>query len=205
MGLDLASTDNPIGFAPWEKVISARWYAIVTANAVEVNIGDSMEIVGEAVATPMYGTLPKVITEETGAAGTIVGVCLNLLDSDGHPTQRIAATTTGNSVIAGYAFVADSPQQLYVVQEDGDTSSLQVADIGQNIDAVKTETPSASNGYLSTMELDSNTMANTSTLAYKIVGIHPDDTISSDGSAGNNCRFIVKVNSAYLGDALTGV
>ena len=93
--------------------------------------------------------------------------------------------------------------QRYLVQEDGDTSSLQVADIGLNVDGVGT-TGSTTTGR-SLMEIDSDSAATTNTLAWKIVGIHPDDTISAAGAAGNHARFIVMPNSSHLAANVVGV
>ncbi len=205
MGIDYATVDAPLGLQPWECTLRERPYAIVTSNAVAVSIGDMVEAVGEAVITPLHGNLMKVITEETGAAGSIVGAVTGLMDSDGFPVAYIAASTTGNGVIAGYAMVADHPDQTFVAQEDGDTSSLQVADIGYNIDMVSTQSATSANGYLGKMELDSDTVANTATLALKLWGVHPDDTISAAGAAGNYCRFLVKINTHFYGDGIVGV
>ena len=49
---------------------------------------------------------------------------------------------------------------------------------------------------MSGCELDSDTVAATITLDCKILGVHPEDTISSAGAAGNHCRFIVMINVA---------
>jgi len=164
-----------------------------------------MEDVAEAVATPKMGVLPKAIPEETGAATSILGVCLATFDHNFDPCYYIPITTTGNSVIAGYALIADHPDQEYVIQEDGATSSIQVADMGLNADCVLTHAITASDNYHSNYELDSNTVNTTSTLALKIIGVHPEDSISSAGAAGNHCRFIVKVNASYFGANATAV
>lgn len=201
----MASTDAANGLEPWECLKRERPYAIVTNNAVAISIGDMVETAGAAVFTQLHGNLLMIITEETGAAGSIVGVVTQLLDSDGYPVDYIAASTTGNSVIAGYALVADHPDQTFKVQEDGDTSSIQVADIGLNADMISTQTATESNGYLSKMELDSDTVATTATLALKVWGVHPDDTISPAGAAGNHCRFLVKINTHFHGDGIVGV
>lgn len=203
MGANQASSDTPFGLQPYGPVLRANWYAVVTSNGVAMSIGDMVESVGAAVATPLHGYLQKVITEETGAAGTIVGAVLGLMDHTGFPIDYLPVTTVGNGTIAGYALVADHPEQQYVAREDGDTSSLVVADIGLNIDMISTHAAVAANRYRSKMELNSDTMAVTATLALKILGVHPDDTISASNAAGGHCRFIVKVNSSYTGD-ITG-
>lgn len=199
MGKDMASTDAPFGIQPYEKIIHASMYAVVTSNSVAMAIGDSVEAVGTAITTAKLGTIQACITEETGAAASIIGGVLALFDHNMLPVNRIAVTTTGDGTVAGYALVADSPDQFYIAAEDGDTSSIQVADIGLNVDLVSTHAAAAANNYLSKMEIDSNTIANTATLAWKVLGVHPDDSISAAGAAGNHARFIIKLNTPYLG------
>lgn len=197
-GPDHVSTDAAFGFIPWGPVIRANLYAIVTSNAVAVYRGMLMEAVGEAVLTPKFGYLAKAISEETGADGTIIGAVLAIFDHNMNSVKYLAATTTGNSTIAGYALIADSPDQLYVAQEDGDTSSLAATAIGGTADAIGT-TGSTTTGQ-SLMEIDSNTINTTNSLALKIVNIHPDDSFYPAAAAGGKSRFIVKINSNYLGN-----
>jgi hypothetical protein len=203
MGKDLATTDAAFGFAPWGNVLEANIYAIVTNNAVALGPGMLMEVVGTAITTKHYGTIQAAISEETGAAGSILGAVLACFDHNNAPISYIPASTTGDGVVAGYALIADHPQQLYVAQEDGVTSSLVVADIGLNVDAIGT-TVNTTTG-ISLMEIDSNTMNTTNTLALKLVGVHPDDTISAAGAAGNWCRFICMINSAHKAANVVGV
>jgi hypothetical protein len=203
MGLDLATSDAPFGFQPFGNVLRARWYAIVTEYATAVFPGDAMEIGGTAITTARMGTLQNAQVEETGAAGSILGACLALEDSDGVPVGSIAASTVGDGTVAGYALIADHPQQEYVVQEDGDTSSIVVANIGLNAEGISTHAGDT-NTNRSKMELDSSSVATTATLAWKVIGVHPDDTISAAGAAGNYCRFIVMPNSAHKAANVVG-
>ncbi len=66
-----------------------------------------------------------------------------------------------------------------------------------NADLISTHEPTKSNGYKSKMEIDSSSIAPTPDLAIKITNAHPDDTVSPDGSADNNSRFIFKINNHY--------
>jgi hypothetical protein len=173
-------------------------YAIVTNNAVAVYRGMLMEGVGESVLTPKMGYLQKAISEETGADGSIIGAVLAIFDHDMNPVKYLAAATTGNSTIAGYALIADSPDQLYLAQEDGDTSSLAAADIGNTVEAIGTT--GDTNTGMSLMEIDSSSKNTTSTLALKLINIHPDDSFVAAAAAGGHSRYIVKINSAYMGN-----
>uniref|UniRef100_A0A6H1ZGG7 Putative structural protein n=1 Tax=viral metagenome TaxID=1070528 RepID=A0A6H1ZGG7_9ZZZZ len=203
MGIDMATTDAPFGFRPWGNVLSANIYAIVTAYGTAVYIGDAMEIGGTAITTKIYGTIQNCQVEDTGAAGSMLGAVLGLFTSTGEPTPYIAASTTGDSVVAGYALIADHPLQKYIVAEDGDTSSIQVANVGLNVEGISTNSGDTNTGQ-SKMEIDSNTVNTTSTLAWKILGVHPDDTISAAGAAGNHCRFIVMPNSSHAASNIDG-
>jgi hypothetical protein len=202
MGMDMAPTDSPIGLMPYGPVLRANLYAVVTNPTIAVSVGVLVETAGTALATK-YGTLHQVITEEHGGAASLIGVVLACYTYKGDPCLTITSSEVGNSVIAGLVLVADHPQQLYVAQEDGDTSSIAVADMGLNIEAIGI-TADAYTGR-SIMELDSNTVANTATLAFRLIGVHPDDTISAAGAAGNHCRFIVKLNTPFFGEDLTGI
>lgn len=201
--MDFATTDAPFGFQPHGELLRARYYAIVTEYGTAVFPGDAAEIGGTAISTAKMGTLQNMQVEETGAAGSILGAVLGLLDSDGMPTGSIAASTVGDGTVAGYALVADHPQQEYIVQEDGDTSSIVVANVGLNANGISTHSGDTDTNR-SKMELDSSSVATTATLAWKILGVHPDDTISAAGAAGNYCRFIVMPNSAHKAANVVG-
>ena len=202
MGLDLATTDSPNGLMPYGPVLRANLYAVVTNPTIAVSVGALVESAGTTLATK-YGSLLSVITEENGTAGSLIGVVLATYTYKGDPCLTITSSEVGNSTIAGLVLVADHPQQLYVGQEDGVTSSIQAANIGLSIEGIGI-TADAYTGR-SIMELDSSSVAATATHAFRLLGIHPDDTISAAGAAGNHARFIVKLNTSYFGEGLAGV
>jgi len=200
---DMASTDAAFGLEPWGNILHVGMYAIVTAYGTAIYHGTLMEAVGDSALTPHMGNLQRAAVEETGAAGSLLGAVVGIFDHNMDPLNYLPASTTGNNTIAGYVAVADHPDQEYIAQEDGDTSSMTSASIGLNVDMVGTG-GSTTTG-ISTMELDSDTVNTTSTLGLKVIGVHPEDTLSSAGAAGNWCRFIVKMNSAHRGSNIDGV
>lgn len=204
MSRDQATTDLPRGFKPWENIIHTSYYAIQTTPTTAIFIGDSVEAAGHTLLTPKMGNLLEAVVEETGAAGTLFGVVLGIFDEDFFPVNTLAVADVGNGTIAGYVLVADSPDQEYVVQEDGTTSSLIAADIGLNVNGIATHTGSTSTG-LSGMEIDSSTKTTNASIGWKLLGVHPDDSLSSNAAAGNHCRFIVKLNTAFRGSGILGV
>lgn len=199
--MDMATHDARFGLLPWgpEKVDSCHYYAIETTPDVALFHGDPVETEGVGILTPHMGNLQSVEVKVGGASSSLIGVVMALFDSDMKPIASIPITTAGNSVIAGYALINDDPLQKYVVQEDGVGSSLVVADIGLNGDLTLTHAGDTDTG-VSGCELDSSDThaPGGATGDVKILAVHPDDTISAAGVAGNHARFIVMLNSAYM-------
>jgi hypothetical protein len=90
------------------------------------------------------------------------------------------------------ADVLDDPSQLFLIQADED---IVQADIGKNADITGTG-GSTVNG-ISSMELDSSTVANTAALNVKIVGL----SASPDNAFGTNAVVVVKINEHMYGSA----
>jgi hypothetical protein len=200
---DYSAVSAPFGFVPFGPVLRANWYSLVTSIAVATYHGSVMELVGNTLVTPAMGSLPAAVSEETGAAGSIIGAVIGIMDHTYCPALYIPASAAGNGVIAGYALIADHPDQLYIAAEDGVTSSLVAADMGLAIDAIGT-TGSTVTGR-SYMMLNSDTMATTATLAFLLIKPHPDDTFATATTAGQYTRFIVKINSSAYGSAVAGI
>lgn len=92
------------------------------------------------------------------------------------------------------ADVLDDPNQLFIVQCD---ASIAATDIGKNADVIGTG-GSTTNG-ISTMELNSATLANTAALNLKVVGLYND----VNNAFGTNAVVVVKINEHVYGS--TGV
>ena len=203
---DLTGTSSPFGFQPWGNVLRQRLYAIATAPVIAFYHQDLVAVEGLAIATP-HGALLGLEEDATPSAGNTplwVGSVLSLFDSDFDPVMYIAATTTGNGTIAGYAMVADHPMQEFLVQEDGDTSSLVLASIGENIDLIATTAGSTMTG-LSGHMIDSDTLGSTSVSQdIRIHNSHPEDTINATNTAGRYGRFIVTINAHFWDSNLAG-
>lgn len=204
---DMSSYDAPFGLQPWGNILHTGMYAIVTAPTIAFYIGDLAGVADTALVTPHCGLL-KSLEEDAapvagGVAGKIYGAVLALFDETMDPVSYIAAAETGNGTIAGYALVADSPQQEFIIQEDGDTESTVAASIGLNANMIATHAGSTVTG-LSGQELDSSSKAATATLDLRIVDIHPEDSISAAGAAGNHARFIVRINAHAYGMNIVG-
>ena len=194
MGIDLATTNAPFGLIPWGNVLEAHMYCIVDPVASGgIFHGDLVEHGGTTLATPAHGQLVEAVMEAEGASGSLLGGVLAVFDVNYDPQLYLAGAATGNGTIAGYVLVADHPNQLYLCQEDGDTGSLQIADMGILVELV-TGTGSTVTGR-SGMMLDGN--GGTSNPAVRVIKAHPDDTISAAGAASNYCRFVVELCTSY--------
>ena len=199
MGKDMASTDAPFGFAVYGECLRERLYAVNTEPVIGFYVGDCVLHGGSAVATA-FGTLP--ILEDgavvDGVADTqkLVGVVTACFDEHMDPVKYIAATEAGDGTVAGFVMVADHPDQLFLVQEDGTTNAIDLADVGQNADIVSaTNNEGNANTGLSTQQLASDTVAATAALDVKLQFPHPDDTVGND----TNCyaRWIVSINTHF--------
>jgi hypothetical protein len=92
------------------------------------------------------------------------------------------------------ADVLDDPNQLFLVQCD---AGFVAADVGKNADVIGTG-GSTTTG-ISTMELNSSTLATTAALNLKVVGLYND----VNNEFGTNAVVVVKINEHVYGS--TGV
>jgi hypothetical protein len=205
----MASKDAPFGLVPWGPMRpnSCHYYANATTPAVAIFHGDPVQTQGTALLTPHMGNLQTVeVNICHGSAGSFVGVVMGIFDADMKPLLYSPTTTAGDDTISGYILVCDDPMQRYIVAEDGAGSSIVLADIGLNGDLALTHTGNTDTGR-SKCELDSSDVAapGGATGTVKVLGVHPEDTISAAAAAGNHARFIVIPNSVYLYGNLAGV
>jgi len=128
----------------------------------------------------------------TAAVGVFNG-CNYIDPTTGKPTWKNyypgSVNITANKIIAD---VIDDPAQLFLIQADED---IVQADIGKNADVVGTG-GSTTTG-VSTMELDSSTIANSAALNLKIVGLFD----VPGNSLGNFAVVVVKINEHLYGSA----
>ena len=98
---------------------------------------------------------------------------------------------TSGKIIAD---VLDDPNQLFLVQCD---AGFVAADVGKNADVIGTGGSTTSG--ISTMELNSATLATTAALNLKVVGLYND----VNNEFGTNAVVVVKINEHVYGS--TGV
>ena len=198
----MANVDSPFGFIPFGKLLSAEWYPVATAHGTAIFVGDWVEITNTGLVCKVFGgdTRLGVEIDVTGAAGDELGAVLAVLDSNGDPLSYLPASTTGDSVVAGYVLVADHPMQEFLVQEDGAVTPIAAASLGLNVAVISTHTGNTTNGR-SKQEIDSDSVNTTATLALRILRSYKDDTV---GSA--YCRWVVQPNpNAHFKSSATAI
>jgi len=204
MGVDYSSTDAAFGFQPYGQMLRAQLYAVITAPTINVCINDIVVHGSTMVSTPV-GYLAAI---EDGSVPDgdpqIIGSVIAVFDSDMKHVSYIAPAATGNGTIAGYVMVADHPDQLFLVQEDGDSNAIDLAEAGMNCDLISAAlcAPDSNTG-LSTQELDSDSAANTEALQFRLLWPHQDDTPADDSNA--NARWVVRANEHFYAATQAGL
>ena len=131
----------------------------------------------------------------TAAVGVFNG-CSYIDPTTGKPTFKNFYPGSIN-VAAGQvinADVLDDPNQLFLIQCD---AGFVAADVGKNADVIGTGGSTTSG--ISTMELNSSTLAVTAALNLKVVGLYND----VNNEFGTNAVVVVKINEHVYGS--TGV
>jgi hypothetical protein len=194
--------DAAFGFAVWDKLIRANLYAVNTAPTINIYHNDLVVAGGANVITTKGGPLMDIADAAVpdGNPG-ILGSVLAIFDENMDPVKRIVAAEAGDSTVAGYVLVADSPDQLFLAQEDSGGNAITLTEGSMNADIVS-QALCAGNSTTgrSLQEIDSDTAANTAALQVKIMMPHYLDTPGSD-----YCRYIVQINEHYYGDTIAGI
>ena len=188
----MANIDKAFGFRPIGNLSATGaqkqyGYEIEDNQAGAIFQGDLVTIVGGYVVKFAPGT-------HAAALGVLNG-CQYIDPTTGKPTWKNyypgSVNITSGKIIAD---VIDDPSQLFLIQADED---IVQADIGKNADVVGSG-GSTTTG-VSTMELDSSTIADTAALNLKIVGLYnvPGNEL------GNFAVIVVKINEHLYGS--TGV
>lgn len=187
----MPNTDSPFGLKPVRYRSGAPYngacnrYYIASGEAYNLFIGDPVALSGTGDAFGVPGIVRATAGAGSSAGDGPVGVVVgfeNLTSDNLSRSYRPSGT-------AGYVLVADDPNLEYEIQEDSDTATLAVTDIGLNANFII----GTGNTYTGTsaVELDSNTAAVTATLDMRILGLieRPNNEI------GTNAKWRVALNN----------
>jgi len=180
----MANANIPQGLRPFRDGSNRMWtgggntYYIDTA-ANNFYIGDPVIIAGSADADGV-----ATVTKATAAGGAyMLGPVVSV-----EPITR-DSTTYREASTARYVWVADNPDLVFLVQEDGVGGALAVTDVGLNADWIAGSGSTVTG--LSGMMLDTSTKATTATLQLRIQGFNQ----SVDNEVGSaNAKVLVTIN-----------
>lgn len=186
----MANIDKAFGLRPMGNLSATGAQA---QYGYEIADNQSGAIFQGDLVTIFDGYLVKFAPATHTAAVGVFNGCNYIDPTTGKPTWKNyypgSVNITAGKIIAD---VIDDPAQLFLIQADED---IVQADIGKNADVIGTG-GSTTTG-VSTMELDSSTVANTAALNLKIVGL-----FDVPGNAlGTNAVVVVKINEHLYGSA----
>jgi len=169
----MANVDAPQGLIPIRHKNGEAYngavnpYYIASTYATSLKRGDPIIITGTSNATAYLGyepgTLPE-IEKATAAGGNYTSGVVVGFKADPDNLDKSYNVKSNERI----AFVADDPDLVFEVQEDGDGSALDEDSVGLNADYVFTHAGSTTTG-ISGVELDRSTINTTNTLQMKIL------------------------------------
>ena len=186
----MANIDQAYGLRPIAKVGSAPGG---TTGTTKYSIADNQStaiFTGDPVKYKNDGTI-EVATASDALLGVFMG-CFYTDPTTGKPTYKDhfpASLSPGDAI----AFVADDPDQMFVVQQDSVGSNLVAADLNLNANLIF-GAGSTTTG-VSGVEIDSSTGAATATHQVRLIDFY--DIPSNDATA-NNSELVIKINNHSL-------
>jgi hypothetical protein len=160
-------------------------YEIADSQAGTIFQGDLVALSG--------GFITRFLPASHTAAVGVFNGCNYIDPTTGKPTFKNyypgSVNITAGKIIAD---VIDDPNQLFLIQCD---EGFVAADVGKNADVVGTGGSTTSG--ISTMELDSSTLATSAALNLKVVGLYND----VNNEFGTNAVVVVKINEHVYGSA----
>lgn len=198
----MANLNAPFGMAPvfngdgspWNQKTTLYWIASTDTN--QYNIGDLVKsLAGVSTTNDLgYGSPAAV---KSAASALNVGVVVGCgVDPNALNLINIPATKTHDY----YIMVVDDPNTIFAIQDDGiTTGNLVSTAVGKNANYTVTNPTSPS--PVSATVLNSSTIATTSTLPLKIVGIRR----MASNTVGAYCQWLVRWNTHEFFGNTTGV
>ena len=192
----MANIDAAFGMRPVQHLDGSPWngkvtsYLVPSTDASAIYVGDPVKSGGSAGAagTVVYGQdvegMPTAIVAAAGDTlrGVVVG--FSPLQSNLETLHRAASTNR-------IAYVCDSPDVVFEIQEDSDGAALAAADVGENADIIYAAGNSTTGR--SGVELDSSTHV-TTTAQLRILGM----VKRADNAIGDQARWLVVINEHEL-------
>ena len=173
---------------------AANLYYVPASDGTALFRGDPVVVV--TADSDAYGV--PTITRATAAGGNYISGVFMGLASDGDPSIPILDSTPIYRAASteAYVLIADDPELLFEIQEDGVGGAMGVGAASRNAD-LASGTGSTATGN-SGFELDSSTLATTNTLQLRVRA--PVRRVDNDPTL-TNAKWLVHINlhsSRYL-------
>lgn len=191
----MANTNSPFGFRPVRYLSGApyngavRRYFVPASDGTALYIGDPVVLVGTSTAEGV----PHVIRATVGTAVTtdrITGIIVGV-EADINTSLVYRAAST-----ARYVYVADDPNILFEVQEDGNAGITATSGTCQIL-AGTGNTYTGNSGFT----MDSSEAAQTATDQLLVIG--PAERADND-PASSYARWLVKINMHSYAPGVAG-
>ena len=147
-----------------------------------------------------------LVTDMGGASpGAVVGVFwgAEYQDNSTGDVKFVRSIPNGQVAKAQYkAYVYDDPNTLFKIQADQDTTAVEAANVGENLQIVASPSGSSTT-HKSGLVADSSTKATTNTFPLQLLGSAQDDLGYT--SAGTAMDILVRINSHQHRMGATGV
>jgi hypothetical protein len=200
----MANADIPRGLVPVRYKSGAPYNGAANVYYVPSSYGTAL-YVGDPVVTvtassDANGVQTVALAAAAGTNTAVLGPIVSLAFFDESPVLRDSGRYHPAST-AGYVMVADDPELLFEVQEDGDGGAMGTGAVGRNAQLVA-GTGSTVTGW-SGWELDSSTLATTATHQLRIVA--PVLRADNDPTL-TNAKWLVGINTSrhQMGGFLSG-
>lgn len=197
----MANTNTPFGLRPIRHINGAPYngaatrYYVPASDGTALYIGDPVILAGSADANGIAS-----VTKATAAGGNyMLGPVVAVDPVEGAGASGRDSTVYRAASTERYVWVADDPDLVFEMQEDGVGGALAAADVGLNADWIA-GTASTVTGLSGAM-LDTSTKATTNTLQLRILGFKQ----SVDNEVGvANAKVLVAIN-LHTRRNLTGI
>lgn len=195
----MANANVARGLIPYRRTTgepyngSANIYYVPSSVASNIFIGDPVTWLTNAADA---NGIPSVTLATAGSSNNVLGAMVGIVNG-GEPIVSVVQNSPVYHVAstAAYILVADDPDLLYMVQENG--SMVQGAP-GRNVNLVS-GSGSTTTGY-SGWQLNSSTLNTTNTLQMKIMRLLEQ----ADNAVGTNAKWLTRINLNAL-TSTTGV
>jgi hypothetical protein len=199
----MTNVDTPRGLKPVRYVSGKPYtgacnkYYVPSSDGTAIYLGGLVKPAGSADASGIMSVTGNVSTGNQ-VLGVVVGVDpVEGAGADGRDSLTYRAASTER-----YVYVADEPDLLYEIQEDGEGGTLAVTAVGNTADLTGFTAGSTTTG-LSSIEVDSSTAtaSGDGTEDVLIVGF----SRSVDNVVGSQwAKMLVRLNNHFFIDGVAG-